>query len=615
VPERIPFSLRKAVIEAHLNGYGRNEIVSIVRRTVRKVAGGSVSSIVNEFEDEVNNTGLDAAAEVFGVSEQVQRLREVASLSREKKVELPEMVEGAHVAGALRENRIPIAEVSKYVVPVYGRLAKEGFSPDRVVSETVEWNTLTEKHRLPFDEMKARYEETAKRLTEATEEIGHLDDQIEAKTKQIGNLEKEYKVSLERAKSFASTRRGLLSFGLDVKDLEAAAICLENLKLQKFAPSKVVAMLKRIQGLEETISSLKGEVSTLEGEVRLRKKELSSTLVELKERKDDLDEARLLRESHLDIDTIKQVRATVELVARRRRLPPAEAMKRVSMDFLKNYDPLLGLEAEIKRLKAESEEAQKALKQSQEKKETQERLYTARKGQIEAYEGLLEKGIDARALLEWEDTISKSGLGRDHVTSELRRYSSLEKAREKIHQEVEADDKRKKILNSEVETLESERDQIIASIKTVSEEGIGTLKAHIDNFQTSVGRVEKQALGSLTATSSEVKANVKELEASVGATVSTVQGQLANLGKNVDDLLGKTLKTATDMRKLTQYQSLVKFLETGTGTRTEVFNASLAFLGSLTKWAQANLPLGSLVTTYADTLGRQIQDESKLSRV
>ncbi|MGD0477317.1 MAG: hypothetical protein ABSB29_04010 [Nitrososphaerales archaeon] len=570
MPERIPFSLRKAVVEAHLNGYGRNEIVSIVRRTVKKVAGGSVSTIVRGFEDEVENTSLDAAAEVFGVSEQVQRLREVASLSREKKVELPEMVEGAHLAGALRENRIPIAEVSKYVVPVYTRLAKEGFSPDRVVSETVEWNALTEKHRLPFDEMKARYEETAKALTEATQEISRLDEQIETKTKRIGNLEKEYKVSLERAMDFASTRRGLLSFGLDMKDLKVAATCLENLKQQKFAPAKVVAVLKRIQDLEETISSLRGEVSTLQEEVELRKKELRSTLVELKKRKDDLDEARLLRESHLDIDAIKQIRATVELVARRQKITPAQAVDRVNTDFLKNYDPLLGLEAEIKRLKTESEEAQKAVEKSQEKKETLERLYTAKKKQIEAYERLLEKGIDEQTLLDWEDTISKSGLGRDYATSELKRYSSLEKAREKIRQEVEATDKRKKALASEVDALESKRDQIIASIKTVSDEGIGTLKVHIDNFQASVGRVEKQALSSLTVTSSEVKENVKELEASVGATVSTVQGQLADLGRKVDDLLGKTLKTAADMQKLTQYQSLTKFIETGTGTRTEV---------------------------------------------
>ena len=75
-----------------------------------------------------------------------------------------------------------------------------------------------------------------------------------------------------------------------------------------------------------------------------------------------------------------------------------KAVQQLISDIPRNYDTVLGLKGEIEKLGSEQRSAEKALEEAEKRVQAQNRLYLARKAQIEAYERLKEKGVDGDIL-------------------------------------------------------------------------------------------------------------------------------------------------------------------------------------------------------------------------
>ena len=112
MPERLPSAARKAVVEGYLYDMHREEILRTVRRFYKKIGGGSVTNIEREFDNEVDEMGLEAAARDFGVSQLVEDLKEVGGFASRKSVSPEEMAEGGKLAVALWEDKIPVGRGS-----------------------------------------------------------------------------------------------------------------------------------------------------------------------------------------------------------------------------------------------------------------------------------------------------------------------------------------------------------------------------------------------------------------------------------------------------------------------------------------------------------------------
>ncbi len=581
----------------------RDEIFRTVKRLYKKGGSGSVTNIEREFDNEVDEMGLEAAASDFGVSQLVEDLKEVGGFARRNSVSLEEMAGGGKLAVALREDKIPVGDVSRYVLPVYARLKKEGYDADAVAGQFAALNGLLEKYG-PFEELKSDYETTAKTLADATETLSSLKSGADAKRKEIGNLEKEYGVSLSAAKAYVSAKQRLLSMGLDMDDLGSVEKCLTNLLERKFNPARVIATFNESEDLTGRIASQKGQLASTSEEVEGKGRELSRVLAELKKRTGELDEAKLLARAGLEIEAIRQIRDTVELAARKRKVTPPKAVEQLISDLLKNYDHVLGLKGEIEKLRSEERSAQKALEEAGKKVQAQDKLYSARKAQIEAYERLKEKGIDDDNLLEWEGAISRSDLDTRTVTAELKKYTSLERARDTLDEGMREARSKKQTLTSEVESLNARKSQLEASISEVTEKGLRSLESHIESFRTSVSTVERETLKGVNKTSGDVKDNVSALEKSVTETVGKVNDALAAMETKVSGIAQKALQTGQEVQKVRALKPLVDFYERGEGTRTDVLTISSMYVTNLERWAATHTI--EQVQSQASSLGKAI---------
>ena len=605
MPERLPRAARKAVVEGYLYDMTRDEILRTVRRSYKKIGGGSVTNIEREFDDEVNESGLEAAARDFDVSQLVEDLKEVGGFARKNSVSLEDMAEGGKLAVALREHEIPVGDVSRYVLPVYTRLKREDYDADSVAGQFMTLNELLEKYG-PFENLKSDYETTAKELADATETLSSLKSGADAKKKEIGNLDKEYGVSLSAAKAYVSAKQRLQSMGLDMDDLGSVEKCLTNLRERKFNPARVIATFNESENLTGRIASQKGQLVSISEEVEGKGRELSRVLAELKKRTGELDEAKLLARAGLEIEAIRQIRDTVELTARKRKVTPPKAVQQLISDIMKNYDTVLGLKGEIERLGSDQRSAQKALEEAGKRVQAQDRLYSARKAQIEAYERLEKKGVDGDILLEWEDAISKSDLDTSTVTAELKKYTSLKRARDTLDEEMREARSKKQTLASEIESLNARKSQLEASIGEVTEKGLKALESHIQNFRTSVAAVEKETLKSVSKTSGEVKDNVGVLEKSVTETVKNVNEVLGAMETKVNGIAKKALQTGQEVQKVQALKPLIDFYERGEGARTDVLQLSSRYVTNLEHWAAAHTI--EQVQSEASSLGKAIHN-------
>ncbi|HYB76493.1 MAG TPA: hypothetical protein VEC08_06010, partial [Nitrososphaerales archaeon] len=586
-------AIRKAVVACFLHDMTRREIEKEIQTTFRKkIGGGSVSNIESEFENAVEEVGLEVAGGDFGVNQLVADLKEVGDISRRSGVDLATMTEGGKLALALKERHIPVSEVSKYVFPVYDGLKREGFDPEQVVSQVKDLNSLVGKYG-SFEKLKTDFQKTARMKEEAEEEERRVRERIGNANKDLGSLEKQYRVSLEEAKAYSEARRRLQSVGLDMDDLSSAEKCLSGMKAKEFNPTKVVAALKRIESLDGRIASLQGQLSSLSEEVGLKERQLKKTVKELEGRTAELDEARLLRRAGLDIETIGDIRNTVEIIARKRKINSPEAIKLLKTDILERYDVVLGLKADIVRLKGDSADLEEKISKLEDQKKKLEKLYDSRKSQIDAFEHLVEKGIDGDVIMGWEDTISKSGLDAKLITAELKTYSSLKPTLNSLGTKIRDAEAEASKLNAKIESLEDRKNQLEAAIDEVTQKGVKEIDAH-----------GEKTLKSVKDSVDNIKVRVGEVAKSVTETVTTVNSDLGTLQGKVNDITKKAIETGQELGKREAWKGLIRFYEKGEGTKTEVLMFSVTYVSNLERWA-AGLGLGE-VQTAATKLGEKM---------
>lgn len=564
--------VKSTIVRYHLQSYGRNEIARFLLKAGMKGGEGTVSRVSVDFEARVRREGLEAAARDFGVSDEIRETQAIRKRAREYDLKLDEVLEAAKPAKDLKEAGVPMHAVVDYVVPVY-RMAKD-VPAEAVAAQCKEIDRLEKKHHLKFDDLKQEYDRLGKGVEDLGTKKSDLEDNVEKLEKVKGRLLLENRTTEDEVKNFLDDKKFLLSVGLDTRDHEAATKLLRSIESLGYRPATVVAKLKSIESLEGSIALLKGDQARLSESIETEKGDLKEVGIELAEKRKVLLEVRRLERVGVDLADVADIRKTVVAISARRSLTSRQAMERFFRDIVKNYDILLGIDSSIRKLKTDETDLGRQVKIAEEKVEVLEGQFNSRKKEWDAFVSLANRGIDSDDLVEWKAVIAEAGLDPVLVTRELVKYRSLIQSYKKVKADFDDLKERRNIAKSEINELETNKKELVASIETITGVALAQLESH---------------------------------QKKVGESIKETTESFADLARNLDETTRKALETGKMIGSLGTLKPAMAFLHNGAGTREEVLAVGARMVEMLRDWASRND--SSVIASSCDVLLISLRDE------
>jgi chromosome segregation ATPase len=252
-------AVRTKIIEHVFYGIGRNESCRMLRRTYKTLSSGSVSNVRDEFNNDVEANDLEWAARKFNVNELVKKLTEIGRVGTENDVDLDGMVEGTRLAKKVKDAEADPKALGSFITVVYKKALEKNMSIDDIISNCTEVQRLTEKYG-PFDSVKKVWDEIGFKLGQKGAELKGTMAKLATASNELKEMFAEHETDEKELQAFISTKRFLLSIGIDLEDLEVTKVILQNLKQQKFNYHWVVSKLKAERWLDESLAKKQGDL-------------------------------------------------------------------------------------------------------------------------------------------------------------------------------------------------------------------------------------------------------------------------------------------------------------------------------------------------------------------
>ncbi len=534
---------------------------------------GTVTRVSAQFDEKVRRNGIEAAAREFGVSEEIKETQAIRKYARENNLQLDEVLEGAGPVKDLKEAGVPLHEVREHVVPVY-KLTRDR-PPETVAAQCQEIRDLEEKYHMPFSEIKQRHEVLGKEVSNMERSREKLGKEVEGLDKEKGRLLRLNRTTEDELKTFLEDKNFLLSIGMDTRDHAAATKLLKSLEGLKYKPAAAVAKLVSINDLEGSIAALKGEQARLSQSIETSKTTLSEIEGEISEKRQWLLEVRRLGKAGVDLSGIAEVRKTVVAISARKSMTSKRAMELFLRDIVKNYDALLGLDTNIRALTTREADVNQRIKGAEGRLGVLDNQYRSRKKEWDAFVSLAKREISGDTLVRWNTVVAEAGLDPELVAKELYRYRDLTQTYSKLEKDLDELKKQRGVLKSEIRGLETNKGELVASIKTITDEAIDRLESHSKKVDTSVKEATKS---------------------------------FADLARNLDETSTKAYQTGEKIGKLGTLRPGIEFLDTGAGTTEEVLAIGSRFADRLERWATANgsTSIAITVRSLRDDIRREL---------
>ena len=323
---QISESLRTRIVEDMLRGVGRNESRKILQRFRRGLSGDTISNVRAEFRNDAEQHGIDWAARKFNVGDLVSQLVEIGDLARTNNLDLIELVGGASVARKMKDAGVDSKELQSFITSVYQRARAKNYSIDMLINNSAEIESLEAKYG-PFGALKKEWDKTGFDLNGKRDELKKAKEELVAAVEERNAMFSKNATDEKGLEVFASTRKFLLSIGLDMDDMERTRVLFENLNEQGFDVPKVASLLNSNARLQDENAKLEGQLT--KGRTELEEiKKITGTKEDLLKEKEKVERALIdLRTQMKDaeIALARTKREKSDILARAAEIESAEA--------------------------------------------------------------------------------------------------------------------------------------------------------------------------------------------------------------------------------------------------------------------------------------------------
>ncbi len=320
-----------------------------------ELSSDDIKAVIDEFERESEENGLDAAAKSFGVTRLVKELGEVARFRRRGGIELDEMVRGARVARILKEYGAGIPELEAFLSTAYAKAMEMGYTPEALVSQVAALNDLEKRYSATFDELKVQYESMANEIMAIQIERDTLHQEIVELEKRKEKARDEQNKSELHLEQYLELKQKLDGMNLSIERVDNLLKLVLNISSKNDIDTEaafsrfeedILANYDAVNGLKADILRLKEEerqvtdqVSKARRQFELDEGKHSEKLKEIDEKYSKVaNEINDLEGKHIDVNRI---------------LSWDQILQKAGVDLptfeskLKNYASLKTLEKEV----------------------------------------------------------------------------------------------------------------------------------------------------------------------------------------------------------------------------------------------------------------------------
>ncbi len=342
---------------------------------------------------------------------------------------------------------------------------------------------------------------------------------------------------------------------IDLEPSRLVEISGDVLKLQSESKIEVDKLVPHLQSLLEQKKGLEGEISLLNKEKKKAAQEREDSLSKAKLTESLLEEYRTTKEELENHDVNFEDLGNLANILKN--LSEHDFAIKEIIDKLQNEETLevqiQGLQEQNKALEIKLQSRQQDLKQVKDnydmisKKLNESKIkYGYLENTIKIIEELQRNGIAPLNILQWNNILISSKTPAYNLEEELRQYSGLKNVISNLQTNSDKLKNEKTGLESRIQTLKKEKEEIVSSIEQTKETAIKTIeetKSKAEELISSLQSETKSSMESLRAESSKQITN----------TAATAQVNLQNIVTSLDGTIAEISRTS---QKFGEYRML-----------------------------------------------------------
>jgi DNA repair exonuclease SbcCD ATPase subunit len=266
----IPNWIKREVVKLWLQGLKREEIAEKLG-----ISSGSVWNVIDEFKKKAEELTLEEAARIYGVGDDVEALRQLASYVGSW-MNVKDAVEGFSIYKELRDSGVNLNELKDFLKiynAISGKLSARDF-----IKAVVDLYGIAKEAGLSPKEVAVEYQ---KKLNE----LKSLEARVKSLSKEIEGLEEMRAQAIKLRRSLSEAERILNVLSELIERLEARRKLLEEEVAEE--EERVRKLHAEILQLSGRVEDLKAERNKLEGDVESRRRELATLIREVEDKRSE----------------------------------------------------------------------------------------------------------------------------------------------------------------------------------------------------------------------------------------------------------------------------------------------------------------------------------------
>jgi cell division protein FtsB len=453
MPSKLPDTVKTLVIQQWLKGEQRDKIAGD-----NDLSAGAVTNIVNEWRQSLG----------FYLADQ---LRDFAVTLKKVGITPVQCATGFRIAMSM--NRLGIKEDSfeSFMSEVYQRCKNLELTPENIASFLTD--LLEFSKSVPFSKMTNYMQQKTDEKKKLEQEIKNLEDDVGILQMEKRDFQalrdaalEDMKLTKDELQAYSSHKAELAKYGIPVNDFSKLAKIVDGVKHYEYNVKQLVEVFSDWQLLKIQRSEYRNEVAVLTQQINSLKQERSFLQQTLNSWNQTISNCGELYSMGFHLGKLKLLHDTITEIAVANNIPADEAVAKFFEDIYKQYNPKLGFESQLDKLRAEVNRLNQ-----EEARLRSEMLILPLVGP--SLIRLLQKGVREQDIVDIAELLNNSGSSNDRnskgitiqeirsLISELRTYGSIELTIKQMSLKVDK-------LRSQLTSLRTERQNLDAENQTIS---------------------------------------------------------------------------------------------------------------------------------------------------
>ena len=488
----------------------------------------------------------------------IDNLLKIAKSFRKRDIPINDMFLCLRIYGVLQKLEFSGDEIYEFINSIYFESTRRNINSTQLVSSAQKLLHLDSD--IPLEQIPAHYTQLLADSKILKQSITQLNEsKLESITQTKTALEKA-QITAEKLDDFTATRDVLLSHSTDFQDLTKLANMLANAATSNYDVQKIIRHISQLKNFEDTHDILTRQNKSLQSENDSLNDTISSQNNLILENKSIITNLDKFTSIGVSLDDLELLYTKVIEISHTHGTLHDKSLQNLHHTIATQYDELVGFEKYIATKKDDIAKIDDTLLQSQ---HTLDELISENNldGIIPAIQNLQKNNISISQLVSWQNILSTNNLDTQNLQTFLLEFTTLSNVLKNLKTQCDTLEQTKSTVQSHIDSLNSQKSDLIEYITNTKESSIQTIKEIQDYSQKSISSVtdisKKEISDVGVQTKSELSKSVDSFDTMINeiSKASEVLGKLTAIKPLYDIING------VDIAPINAYIGISGFLE------------------------------------------------------